>query len=98
MPWDYEKIVKQYLTNTAKVLDYDTGGVNFIVSESSLCQNSSDRRIRAECAIVSEKKLLPLGIDFKECNTPSRIPYDNETFDMIINRHGNFDARNCIDY
>ena len=37
LPWDYEKIVRQYLTDTAKVLDYDTG----------------DRRIRAECAIVS---------------------------------------------
>ena len=69
LPWDYEKIVRQYLTDTAKVLDYDTGGGEFLLS------------------------LLPLGIDFKECNTPSRIPYDNETFDMIINRHGNFDAR-----
>ena len=67
LPWDYEKIVRQYLTDTAKVLDYDTGGGEFL--------------------------LLPLGIDFKECNTPSRIPYDNETLDMIINRHGNFDAR-----
>ena len=38
---------------------------------------------------LCQEKLLPLGIDFKECNTPSRIPYDNETFDMIINRHGN---------
>ena len=53
LPWDYEKIVRQYLTDTAKVLDYDTGGGEFLLSESSVCQNSSDRRIRAECAIVS---------------------------------------------
>lgn len=32
LPWDYEKIVKQYLTNTAKVLDYDTGGGEFLLS------------------------------------------------------------------
>ena len=54
LPWDYEKIVKQYLTNTAKVLDYDTGGGEFLLSLNHPFA-SSDRRIRAECAIVSGK-------------------------------------------
>ncbi|MCC8068906.1 MAG: SAM-dependent methyltransferase, partial [Ruminococcus sp.] len=37
--------------------------------------------------------LLTLGIDFKECNNPARIPFDDGTFDLIINRHGNFNAQ-----
>lgn len=93
LPWDYEKIVKQYLTNTAKVLDYDTGGGEFLLSLNHPFARTAATEGFEPNVRLCQEKLLPLGIDFKECNTPSRIPYDNETFDMIINRHGNFDAR-----
>lgn len=42
---------------------------------------------------LCREKLLPLGINFRECCNPADIPYNSETFDMIINRHGAFDAR-----
>ncbi len=42
---------------------------------------------------LCRKKLLPLGINFKECNVPSQIPFEDESFDLVINRHGDFDAR-----
>ncbi len=29
----------------------------------------------------------------KECANPSAIPYDSETFDIILNRHGDFNAK-----
>lgn len=93
LPWDYEKIVRQYLTDTAKVLDYDTGGGEFLLSLNHPFARTAATEGFEPNVRLCQEKLLPLGIDFKECNTPSRIPYDNETFDMIINRHGNFDAR-----
>ena len=34
-----------------------------------------------------------MGIDFKPCNDPGRIPYDDGTFDIVINRHGDFCAK-----
>ena len=37
-------------------------------------------------------RLLPLGIDFRECNNPAAIPFEDEKFNLIINRHGGFDA------
>ena len=42
---------------------------------------------------LCREKLLPLGIDFKKCDNPSEIPFEDESFDMIINRHGSFDAK-----
>ncbi len=39
-----------------------------------------------------QKKLLPLGINFMPCDNPANIPFENESFDMIINRHGSFNA------
>jgi SAM-dependent methyltransferase len=41
---------------------------------------------------LCREKLIPLGINFKECSKPSKVPYNDKTFDMIINRHGGFDA------
>lgn len=41
---------------------------------------------------LCRETLLPLGIHFKECQDPAKIPYPDESFDLIINRHGDFDA------
>ena len=32
LPWDYETIVRQYLTPDMRLLDYDTGGGEFLLS------------------------------------------------------------------
>ena len=46
---------------------------------------------------LCKETLLPLGIDFKACNTPANIPFQDESFDLIINRHGAFNAKEiCI--
>ena len=42
---------------------------------------------------MCEERLTPLGIDFKSCDDPSNIPFADESFDLIINRHGSFDAK-----
>ena len=41
---------------------------------------------------LCRETLLPLGIHFKACEDPANIPFENESFDMIINRHGDFNA------
>ena len=32
IPWDYEVLVRQYLKKDMKLLDYDTGGGEFLLS------------------------------------------------------------------
>ena len=41
---------------------------------------------------LCQETLLPLGIDFRPCNDPSAIPFPGGSFDLILNRHGSFDA------
>lgn len=93
LPWDYEKIVRQYLRNDFDILDYDTGGGEFLLSLNHPFDRTSATEGFKPNVQLCREKLLPLGINFKECNNPSKIPYENETFDMIINRHGDFDAK-----
>lgn len=93
LPWDYEKIVRKYLTDDSNILDYDTGGGEFLLSLNHPFQQTSATEGFKPNVQLCREKLLPLGIDFRECGTPSQIPYENESFDMIINRHGAFDAK-----
>lgn len=93
LPWDYKEIVKQYLNDDHNLLDYDTGGGEFLLSlEHPFDKTSATEGYKPNVQICKER-LLPLGIHFKECNAPSAIPYKDEAFDMIINRHGSFDSQ-----
>ena len=92
LPWNYGEIVRQYLRDDWNVLDYDTGGGEFLLSLNHPFDKTSATEGFKPNVQLCKETLLPLGIHFKECSNPSRIPYENETFDLIINRHGSFDA------
>ncbi len=92
LPWNYEEIVRQYLSRDLNMLDYDTGGGEFLLSLNHPFDKTWATEGFKPNVQLCKETLLPLGINFKECSTPSEIPYDNETFDIILNRHGSFDA------
>lgn len=93
LPWDYKNIVSQYLKDDMELLDYDTGGGEFLLSLNHPFKKTSATEGFQPNVELCREKLLPLGIDFRECCNPADIPYDSETFDVIINRHGAFNAR-----
>lgn len=92
LPWSYREIVKQYLIEDAELLDYDTGGGEFLLSLGHPGQKTSATEGYPPNVELCRETLLPLGIHFKECQDPAKIPYPDESFDLIINRHGDFDA------
>lgn len=91
LPWDYKTIIKSYLKSDMKLLDYDTGGGEFLLTlNHPYCNTSATEGFLPNVKLCKEK-LIPLGIELRECNDASRIPFDDESFDIIINRHGDFD-------
>lgn len=92
LPWDYEKSVRSCLKNHLELLDYDTGGGEFLLSLNHPCDKTSATEGYPPNVKLCREKLLPVGINFKECNDPANIPFDDEAFDLMINRHGDFDA------
>ncbi|MCD7811596.1 MAG: class I SAM-dependent methyltransferase [Ruminococcus sp.] len=93
LPWNYEQIVRQYLDNSSNILDYDTGGGEFLLSLNHPYSKTAATEGYPPNVKLCKNRLLPLGIDFKECNNPARIPFDDAAFNLIINRHGNFNAQ-----
>lgn len=88
LPWDYGSLVRKYLRDDMKLLDYDTGGGEFLLSLGHPYGNTAATEGYPPNVELCRQKLTPLGIDLKECHDPSHIPFDDETFDIVINRHG----------
>ncbi|MCQ2548299.1 MAG: class I SAM-dependent methyltransferase [Clostridia bacterium] len=91
LPWDYESIVKSYLKDDLDILDYDTGGGEFLLSLGHPFEHTCATEGYAPNVELCKEKLIPLGIDFKACDNPAKIPYEDEKFDLILNRHGSYD-------
>ncbi len=93
LSWDYEKVIREYLSPEDKLLDVDTGGAEFLLSLDHPYKNTSATENYAPNVKLCNDKLLPLGIDFKKADGGDELPFDDESFDIIINRHGDFNAK-----
>ena len=93
LPWDYREIVQKYLTPEAELLDIDTGGGEFLLSLGHPVDKTSATEGYAPNVQLCKETLLPLGIDFKEADGEGSLPFENNRFDIIINRHGDFNAK-----
>ena len=92
LPWDYKALVLQYLTDDAELLDYDTGGGEFLLSLGHPYRKTAATEGYPPNVALCKERLLPLGIDFRPCDDCAAIPYNDASFDLIINRHGDFNA------
>ena len=90
LPWDYEAIIRSVLQDDMKLLDYDTGGGEFLLSLGHPYQNTAATEGYPPNVALCRERLLPLGIDLRECGDAAQIPFADEAFDIIINRHGDF--------
>ena len=93
LPWDYKEIIRQYLMDDMLLLDQDTGGGEFLLSLRHPYSKTYATEGYPPNVSLCEKTLPPLGITFRFSDDAARIPFPDESFDMIINRHGSFCAR-----
>lgn len=94
LPWNYEKIVRTYLKPGMRLLDLDTGGGEFLLSLNHPHHLLAATENYEPNVLLCREKLLPLGIDFKMADAKEdKLPYDNQSFDIVINRHGDFNPK-----
>ncbi len=90
LPWDYEKVINEYRVHDHKLLDIDTGGGEFLLTLKHPFLNTSATEGYEPNVALCKEVLLPLGIDFKESDG-IMLPFEDKSFDLIINRHGEYD-------
>ena len=93
LPWDYQRIVLERLRPEMKLLDIDTGGGEFLLSLHHPYANTSAAEAYPPNVRLCEQTLLPLGIDFRAGDGKDTLPFDDSAFDIVINRHGDFNVQ-----
>ena len=91
LPWNYEEILKKYLSPDYKLLDMGTGGGEFLLSLNHPYNNTSVTEMWAPNVELCKQNLEPLGIEVKQVFNDSQLPFEDNAFDIVINRHESFD-------
>jgi SAM-dependent methyltransferase len=92
MPWNYKQLIQRYIKENDKILDIDTGGGEFLLSLKHPYELTSATEGFAPNVALCRQRLGELGIDFREMTDYSRMPFGDDEFDVVINRHGAYDA------
>lgn len=93
LPWSYEGIIREYLRPEMRLLDVDTGGGEFLLSLGHPHANTAATEAYAPNVLLCRQVLDPLGVDFREAQGCGPLPWPDGSFDMLINRHGDYSAR-----
>ena len=92
LPWDYRETISRYLKRSMRILDIDTGGGEFLLSLNHPYENTAATEGYPPNVELCKHVLLPLGIDFRPGDGTRELPFENGSFDMVINRHGDFNS------
>lgn len=94
-PWSFPTRAAELLARSSAVLDMDTGGGERLLG---LRQHWPKTMVATEAyppnVALARMRLGPLGVEVVEAatDTGERLPFADGRFDLILNRHGAFDA------
>lgn len=91
-PWDYRSAILKVLRPEMQILDMDTGGGEFLLSLGHPHRNTAAMENYPPNVALCAEKLLPLGLDFRPGSAAGPLPFENDRFDLVLNRHGDFNA------
>ena len=92
LPWNYRAAILERLRPQMQILDIDTGGGEFLLSLKHPHRNTAAMENYPPNVSLCTETLLPLGMDFRPGSGNGPLPFEDSRFDLVINRHGDFNA------
>ncbi len=93
LPWDYDAAVRRFLRPECDILDMDTGGGEYLLTLRHPYEKTAVTESYPPNCEVCKNELEPLGIVVAECDPEKEpLPFDAESFDLVLNRHGSYRA------
>ena len=88
LPFNYVSIVNSFLTGELKLLDMETGAGEVLLTLNHPYINTTVTEGYLPNYALCLERLSPLGIKVYNVLGESKLPFDDNTFDIVINRHG----------
>ena len=92
-PWSLRDIITAHLQPGHRLLDMETGGGEFLLSLGHPPQKIAATEAYPPNVQLCRERLAPLGVDFRPARGDGPLPFDDSSFDVVINRHGSFDPK-----
>lgn len=93
LTWSYASIVLNSFRNTQSLLDMGTGGGEFLSSLHPLPSYTCATEGYAPNVPIARQHLEPLDIKVYEARGNGPLPFTDNQFDLVINRHEAYSAR-----
>lgn len=91
LPWDYREQVLKHLRPEHTLLDMGTGGGEFLLALGHPPTRTSVTEGWPPNANLCKERLEPLGVTVRKANgSDTPLPFDSQSFDVIINRHEDY--------
>jgi SAM-dependent methyltransferase len=90
LTWSYGSVVLTQIRKAGSLLDIGTGGGELLASLSPLPALTCATESYYPNVAVAKKKLGPLGVKVFEIRDDGTLPFENGTFDLVIDRHESF--------
>jgi SAM-dependent methyltransferase len=91
-PWNYEKLAKSLVRKSKSTLDMATGGGEIFSTFAPFAGRAIAIEGYKPNLPIAKKRLAPLGVKVIESAESGKLPFESEEFDLILNRHGAFQA------
>jgi SAM-dependent methyltransferase len=89
-PWSYPDLAKAAVARSRDLLDIATGGGEFLSTLAPFPGRATAVEGYVPNLAVARRRLAPFGIEVFQANTRSGMPFDDASFDLVLNRHGGF--------
>ncbi len=93
LPWSYASILLAEFRKTQSLLDMDTGGGEYLSSLQPLPAYTCATEGYAPNVPIACERLEPLGVKVYEVRGNTTLPFNDNQFDLVSNRHGAYSAR-----
>ena len=90
LPWNYKEIIKNNIKNKNSLLDIDTGGGEFLYSIDNLPKNTFATEGYEPNIPIATNRLRKKGIIVNAAKDNNKLPFEDNYFDIVINRHGSY--------
>lgn len=89
--WDYKAIVQKHLRPADRLLDMGTGGGEFLLSIGHPYGHTAVTEAWPPNIQLCLERLAPLGIKVYPMRKADPLPMADDSFDLVINRHEQYD-------
>jgi SAM-dependent methyltransferase len=90
--WSYKDMARQRMHGIQAMLDMDTGGGEVLASLAPFPAHTWATETWDKNIPVARARLEPMGVKLCVPERDEDLPFEAETFDLILNRHGSYHA------